>query len=305
MGRYIFKRFLQTIPTLIGITLVTFLLLFIIPGDPAINMAGQRADEATIQKIRKDLGLTQPLYSQYLLYIKRLIKLDLGTSYFTNIKVKQALFDTFPRTFLLASFAMGIAVIFGISLGIVTAVKKNTLWDHLGMVFALLGISTPVFWFGLILILIFAWHFKIFPPVGYGSIQNLVLPAFTLGLRSTAYIARFTRTNMLDILTQNYIKTARAKGLSEYIVIIKHGFRNSLIPVITLIGLDFGSYLNGSVITETIFGYPGFGRLMMDAIMQRDIPLVMGGILFGAFVFVCVNLTVDILYVYLNPKVRL
>ncbi len=305
MTSYIFKRLLLFLPTLLGITLITFILSQSLPGDPVANMVGERASPETIARIRTELGVDRPLPIQYLLYLKRLVRGDLGRSLFTNRTVAADLLQKFPNTLKLAVAAILFASVCGIALGVLSAVRRGTVWDRVAAFISIGGISLPVFWLGLTLMLVFALHFRWLPPSGMGeSAAYLVLPAITLGTYSMAYIARITRTSMMESLSQPYIVTARAKGLSEPVVVLKHALKNSLIPIVTLIGLDLGSYLNGAVLTETIFGWDGLGRFALDGIMKRDYPVIMGVVLFGAVVFVTMNLLVDISYHYLDPRVR-
>jgi peptide/nickel transport system permease protein len=303
---YIIKRLLLTIPVLLGIATITFLLIYVIPGDPTSGIVGERVSPETLKQIRIEMGLDKPFHIQYISYLGRLIRGDLGRSLSTKQPVREAIIEKFPNTLKLTLSAMIIAVLFGVSIGIFAAITRGSIWDRLVMVLAVFGISTPVFWFGLLLIFIFSIKLGWLPisGMGDGSIFHLILPATTLGLRSVALIARITRTTMLETLGEDYIRCARAKGLKEHVVIFKHALKNSLIPIVTIIGLDFGSYLNGSVLTETVFGWPGLGRYAVEGIMKQDIPVVMGTVLFGAFVFVIVNLIVDILYHFLNPKIR-
>lgn len=306
MLSYIIKRLLLTIPTLLGIATITFILIYVIPGDPTSGIVGERVSPETLKQIRTEMGLDKPLYIQYISYLYKLTHGDLGRSLATKQPISEAIIEKFPNTLKLAISAMFIAVLLGVSIGIFAAITRGSFWDRLVMVLAVFGISTPVFWFGLFLIFIFSIKLDWLPisGMGDGNLLYLILPATTLGLRSVALIARITRTTMLETLGENYIRTARAKGLNESMVIFKHALKNSLIPIVTLIGLDFGSYLNGSVLTETVFGWPGLGRYAVEGIMKQDIPQVMGVVLFGAFVFVIVNLIVDILYHFLNPKIR-
>ncbi len=306
MMRYIVKRLLLFIPTLLGITLITFILMQALPGDPVANMVGERASPETIARIRSELGIDRPLPVQYALYLGRLCRGELGRSLFTNRDVADDLFQKFPNTLKLALAAILFASLFGTALGVLSAVKRGTLWDRLASLLAIGGISLPVFWLGLTLMLLFALSLRWLPPsgMGGGSVAYLVLPAVTLGTFSMAYIARITRSSMLESLSQPYVVTARAKGLAEPVVVLKHALKNSLIPIVTLIGLDLGSYLNGAVLTETIFGWDGLGRFALDGIMKRDYPVIMGVVLFGAVVFVTMNLLVDISYHYLDPRVR-
>jgi ABC-type dipeptide/oligopeptide/nickel transport system permease component len=307
MATYILKRLLLFLPTLFGITLVTFLLMQSLPGDPVENMVGERATPETIARIRTELGIDRPLPVQYLLYLKRLGRGELGRSLYTNRKVSDDLLQKFPNTLRLAFAAIIFASFAGILLGVVSAVRRGSIWDRAASFLSIGGISLPVFWLGLLLMLVFALYLRWLPPsgMGNGSPAYIVLPAITLGTYSLAYIARITRSSMLESLSQPYIAAARAKGLSETAVVFKHALKNSLIPIVTLIGLDLGSYLNGAVLTETIFGWDGLGRYALDGIMKRDYPVIMGVVLFGALVFVVMNLIVDISYHYLDPRIRI
>ena len=303
---YLFKRLLLFIPTLLGITLITFLLMQALPGDPVQGMAGERANPETLARIRAELGSDRSLPLQYLGYLKLLAQGELGRSYYTNRKVADDLLQKFPNTVKLALAAIFFASLGGIILGVISAVKHGTAWDRFASIVAIGGISLPVFWLDLTLMLVFALDLRWLPPsgMGNGSFQYLILPAITLGTYSLAYIARITRTSMMESLSQPYVTTARAKGLTEMAVVLKHALKNSLIPIVTLIGLDLGSYLNGAVLTETIFGWDGLGRYALDGIMKRDYPVIMGVVLFGAVVFVAMNLIVDLSYHVLDPRVR-
>ncbi len=306
MVRFLLKRILLFIPTLFGITLITFILIQSLPGDPVANMVGERATPETIARIRAEIGADRPLPVQYAFYLKRLCRGDLGRSLFTNRKIADDLLQKFPNTVKLALAAMCFASLFGIGLGVLAAVKHDTGWDRLVTLVSVGGISVPAFWLGLVLMLVFAFYLRWLPPSGMGSgdPRFLVLPALTLGTFSLSYIARITRSSMLESLSQPYVATARAKGLSEARVVLKHALKNSLIPVVTLIGLDLGSYLNGAVLTETVFGWDGLGRYALDGIMKRDYPVIMGVVLFGAAVFVSLNLLVDLSYHFLDPRIR-
>lgn len=307
MALYILKRILLFIPTLLGITLITFVLMQSLPGDPAAGMAGERASPETIARIRAELGQDRPLALQYVGYLKLIASGELGRSYYTNRRISDDLLQKFPNTVRLALAAMLFASFFGVLLGVLSAVKRSTIWDRFIALITVGGISIPVFWLGLALMLVFAFYLRWLPPsgMGDGSAVYLILPAVTLGTFSLSYIARVTRSSMLETLSQPYVAAARAKGLSEAAVVLKHALRNSLIPVITLIGLDLGSYLNGAVLTETIFGWDGLGRYALDGIIKRDYPIIMGVVLFGAVVFVTMNLLVDISYHFLDPRVRI
>ncbi len=306
MWFYILKRILLFIPTLLGITLITFFLMRTLPGDPVANMVGERATPETVARIRAEIGIDKSPPVQYLLYLKRLFRGELGRSLFTNRKILDDLFQKFPNTVKLALTAMLFASTIGIGMGVFAAVKRGTGWDRLVTLLSVGGISIPVFWLGLALMLLFAFYLRWLPPsgMGNGDPSYIILPAATLATFSLSYIARITRSTMLESLSQPYVATARAKGLTEAEVVLKHALKNSLIPVVTLIGLDLGSYLNGAVLTETIFGWDGLGRYALEGIMKRDYPVIMGVVLFGAVVFVSLNLLVDISYHFLDPRVR-
>ncbi len=306
MALYILKRLLLFIPTLLGITLITFILMQYMPGDPVTAMVGERASPETIARIRTELGLDKSLTYQYFMYLKRLGTGELGRSYYTNRKISDDLLQKFPNTARLALAAMLFASVIGIGMGVFAASKRGTNWDRFITLLSVGGISIPVFWLGLALMLLFAFYLQWLPPsgMGNGSLINIILPAITLGTFSLSYIVRVTRSTMLETLSQPYVATARAKGLSESNVVFKHALKNALIPVVTLIGLDLGSYLNGAVLTETIFGWDGLGRYALDGILKRDYPVIMGVVLFGAVIFVTMNLLVDISYHFLDPRVR-
>jgi|OpeIllAssembly_1097287.scaffolds.fasta_scaffold160169_1 ABC-type dipeptide/oligopeptide/nickel transport system permease component len=306
MLSYLVKRVLLFIPTLLGITIITFFLMQALPGDPVQTMAGERADPETLARIRAELGVDRPLPLQYAGYLSLLARGELGRSLYTNRRVADDLLQKFPNTLKLALAAILFASLGGITLGIVSAVRRGTVWDRLASILSVGGISLPVFWLGLTLMLVFALWLRWLPPsgMGGGSPAYLILPAVTLGTYSLAYVARITRASMMEALSQPYVAAARAKGLRESVVIMKHALKNSLIPIVTLIGLDLGSYLNGAVLTETIFGWDGLGRYALDGIMKRDYPVIMGVVLFGAVVFVAMNVLVDISYHYLDPRVR-
>jgi peptide/nickel transport system permease protein len=306
MAFYILKRVLLFIPTLLGITLITFILMQSLPGDPVANMVGERATPETIARIRAEIGIDKSPPIQYFLFLKRLARGDFGSSLFTNRRISDDLLQKFPNTVKLALTAMLFASVAGIGLGVFAAIKHGTLWDRLVTLVSVGGISIPVFWLGLALMLIFAFYLRWLPPsgMGDGGLIYIILPAATLGTFSLSYITRVTRSSMLESLSQPYVAAARAKGLPEAGVVLKHALKNSLIPVITLIGLDLGSYLNGAVLTETVFGWDGLGRYALEGIMKRDYPVIMGVVLFGAVIFVSLNLLVDISYRFIDPRVR-
>ncbi|PYP35216.1 MAG: peptide ABC transporter permease [Gemmatimonadetes bacterium] len=303
MMRLVGHRVLMTVPTLFGVLLVAFLLLNVAPGDPVMAMVGERADAATIARLRAELHLDDPLPAQFGRYLWGVVRLDLGRSYITQRPIAEDLAARFPKTVQLALAAMLIAALSGITLGVLSAIRPGGAVDRLAMLVSYLGVSFPVYWVGLLLILVFAVVLRWLPPSGSGGLAYLVLPAFTLGTRSMAFLARMTRAAMLDVLSSDFVRTARAKGLTETGVILRHGFRNALIPVITVLGLDTGSYLTGSILTETIFGWPGLGRYVLGAIEKRDLPAIQGSILFMSLVFLCVNLVTDLVYAKADPRV--
>lgn len=303
MLAFIIRRLALSIPTLLGVMIVVFLLLYVAPGDPVQDMVGERADAATIARLRKELHLDEPVAKQFTLYAGGVLRGNLGNSYITQRPIISDIKERFPKTLLLAGTAMLLATVIGVTIGVFSARNQGGWFDRLALGFAYLGISFPVYWVGLILILIFAVTLKWLPPSGYGGIKYLILPAFALGSRSIAFLARVTRSSMLEVLGSDFVRTARAKGLRESVVIFKHALRNALIPIITVLGLDFGYYLTGSILTETIFSWPGIGRYVVNAIARRDLPAINGSVLFLSVVFVLVNLITDLAYAKADPRV--
>uniref|UniRef100_A0A7C3SQB3 ABC transporter permease n=1 Tax=Dictyoglomus turgidum TaxID=513050 RepID=A0A7C3SQB3_9BACT len=307
MLRYIIRRLLQAIPVFIGVTLITFILFFIAPGDPARLIAGQRADTETLARIRSTWGLDKPLPIQYLLFLGRIVRLDFGRSFKTNIPVIESIGERLQATAILALFAFLIAILIGVTAGIISAVKQYSIFDYSAMVIALLGVSAPVYWVGIILLLIFGFNLGWLPLGGYVTeygLKAVILPAITLGTRPAAYFARLTRSSMLEVIRQEYILTARAKGVSERKIIFKHALRNALIPVVTYAGMVVGDLLTGAVLTETIFAWPGIGRLVVQAIFDRDLPVLQGGVIVIAFIYILANLVVDLSYALIDPRIR-
>jgi len=301
--RLVGRRLLGTLPTLLGVLVVAFLLLNVAPGDPVAAMVGERADAATMARLRAELRLDDPLPARFGHYVWGVVRGDLGRSYITARPIAQDLMERFPKTAELALAAMTLAALAGITLGVLSAVRPGGAFDRIAMLLSYLGVSFPVYWVGLLLILVFAVALRWLPPSGSGGLAYLVLPALTLGMRSIAFLGRMTRAAMLDVLSSDFIRTARAKGLGSRAVILRHGFRNALIPVITVLGLDTGNYLTGSILTETIFGWPGLGRYVLSAIEKRDLPAIQGSILFMSVVFVLVNLVTDLLYAKADPRI--
>ncbi len=331
MVSFILRRILMLFPTLLGVSIIVFLMLHITPGDPAELLLGERANEQALTEMREYLGLNRPLHEQYGLFLKRLITLDLGETIRTREKVWTEIAQRFPATIELSLAAMIISCFLGIILGVVSATRQYSIFDYLSMIGALIGVSMPIFWLGLVLMLIFSLVLGWLPMSGRLTIGvdletitnfyvidailtrnwtafkdviwHLTLPAITLSTIPMAIVARMTRSSMLDVLRQDYIKTAKAKGLSHTTVIFKHAFRNALIPVVTTIGLQFGILMGGAILTETIFAWPGVGKWMFDAVMQRDYMVIQGGTIFIAGVFVLINLSVDVLYAVINPRI--
>ncbi|HUR92752.1 MAG TPA: ABC transporter permease [Gemmatimonadaceae bacterium] len=303
MLSFIVRRLLLAIPTLFGVLVIVFLLLYVAPGDPVQEMVGERADPETVARLRAELKLDDPLHMQFAHYAGGVVQGDLGKSYITRRPIRQDIAERFPKTLQLAGAAMLLASIVGITIGILSARVPGGWFDRISLGVAYLGISFPVYWVGLILILVFAVMLRWLPPSGYGGIEYLILPALALGSRSIAFLARVTRSAMLDVLGSDFVRTARAKGQSERVVITRHALRNALIPIITVLGLDFGYYLTGSILTETIFGWPGLGRYVVNAIARRDLPAIQGSVLFLSVVFVLVNLITDLAYAKADPRV--
>ena len=304
MLSYTGKRLLQTIFVLLGISLITFVLLQVVPGDPVALMLEKRADPETIAKVRKELGLDLPYYVQYLNFIKGAIHLDFGTSYFTKEVVTDALFRCFKVTVKLACMSFIFASVIGIPCGIFAAVKRGKGIDTVVMVLSIIGVSAPAFWVAIILQILFGLKLNILPISGFDTPASYILPSLALGARYGGNIARITRTSMLEVLGQDYIRTAKAKGAMRWAVILKHALKNAMIPIVTLVGTDFGYMLTGSMLIEKVFSIPGIGKLAVDAMSNRDLPLLEGTVMYIAFVFVVVNLIVDVSYAFLDPRIR-
>ncbi len=314
MTSYIVRRLLQTIPVLLGATLVVFLLIQLIPGDAAGVILGGEATPSAVAALRQEMGLNDPIPEQYVRWMAKVLRGDLGISSQTRTPVLTVLAGKFPNTLLLALAAMLLAAVLGVTAGVVSATRRYSWFDRLSMFAALFGNSMPVFWLGLILIIVFSLGLGWFPSGGIQSvrggdgfldlIKHLVLPTITLASAATALIARMVRSTMLEVIRQDYITTARSKGQVERLVIWRHALRNALLPVVTVVGLQFGHLLGGAVLTETVFVWPGVGLAIYGAISARDIPLIQGGILLTATTFVVINLLVDIGYAYLDPRIR-
>jgi peptide/nickel transport system permease protein len=304
MFNFIIKRLLSMIPVLIGISLLLFFMLRMLPGDPAQVLAGQMASPEEIETIRRQLGLDRPIYAQYLSYLNRLAHLDLGRSARTQNPVIEEVWARLPNTMLLAVAAIGMACLFGIPAGVISAMRPYTWVDYLVTTASLCGISMPVFWLGIMLVVVFSVYLKWLPAGGTGSWLHVILPSVTLAAFVVAFIARMTRSTMLETLNQDYTTTARSKGLTEKVVVIKHALKNALIPIVTVVGLQFGLLLGGAVLTETVFAWPGLGRLIVDSILARDYPVIQGTILIFGLLYILVNLAVDILYALIDPRIR-
>ncbi|MBW2479050.1 MAG: ABC transporter permease [Deltaproteobacteria bacterium] len=332
MLAYIIRRLMIMIPTLLGVSIIVFLMLHLTPGDPAELLMGERASEEALQEIREHLGLNKPLYVQYGMFLKQLMQGDLGETIWTRQKVWIEVKQRFPATIELSLVALFISCVMGMILGIVSATKQYSIFDYLSMLGALIGVSMPIFWLGLVFMLIFSLNLGWLPmsgrlsvgveletitnfyildavltrnwPAFRDAVWHIIMPAFTLSTIPTAIVARMTRSSMLEVLRQDFIKTAEAKGLSQFKVVFKHALRNALIPVVTTIGLQFGVLLCGAILTETIFAWPGVGKWIYDAVMQRDYMVIRSGTLFLASIFIVINLCVDLLYAVINPRIK-
>lgn len=332
MFKYILKRLLMLIPVLIGVSIIVFVIMRVFSPDPAPIVLGQHATEAMMDAWRTTNGLNDPLYLQYFNFIKGVFTGNLGTSYYTKVPVLREIFSRFPATIELAISSILFASLFGIIIGAISAVRKNSIFDSAGMVTALIGVSMPIFWLGIILIIIFSGLLHVLPSGGrsdtllqpmritgfflidslltgniqsfFDTLYHLILPSCALGMYSMAIIARMTRSSMLETLGQDYIRTARAKGLTEGKAIRKHALRNALIPIVTVIGLQLGSLLGGAVLTETVFSWPGIGAYTVNCILKSDFPVVQGVVLLVAITFVIINLVVDVVYAFLDPRIK-
>lgn len=304
MLRYIGGRLIAAIPTVLLVTVLVFLILQLIPGDPAEIFLGEnRSTPELLAKVRADMGLDRPLHVQYLSYMGGVLRGDFGRSLNNNRPVLDEILKRLPPTLELTLAAMAIGVTLGVTLGIISALFHNTWVDTAAMALALLGVSMPIFWMSLLLIFVFSVRLNWFPAIGEGGIERLVLPAFALGLLSSSTLARLVRASMLEVLSQDFVRTARSKGLKEQTVVLRHALKNALIPTITVLGLQFGQLLGGAVITETIFARPGLGRLYVDSILNKDFTMVQAMTLFIAIAYVLVNLAVDVAYAAVDPRI--
>ena len=304
MLKYIGKRLIMLIPVILVTSFLIFWAMSLTGGDPALMLAGDNAKPEQIEQIREELGLNDPFIVRYGNYMKGMMTGDMGKSYVTKRDVFKTFMERLPNTLMLGGAAVLIAVVVSLPLGIYTAIHQNTWKDTAGMIFALFGTSMPNFWLGLMLIIVFSLNLGWLPSGGMGSWKNYIMPAITLGTGDAALICRMTRSSMLEVIRQDYIRTARAKGVPEKMVIRKHALKNALIPVVTVIGLQFGSLLGGATLTETVFAWPGVGRLLVDSIKSKDAPLVLGGVIMMTITFSIVNLCVDILYAFIDPRIK-
>ena len=305
MTSYVFAKSAFALVVILGAATCSFLLMHAMPGDPAEALAGPQATQEDVQHLRESLGLDRPVILQYGIYMRNLLRGDLGRSYRTNRPVSDEIASRWPATFSLSLTSLLVAVSVGVPLGVVAAVRRRTWLDTSSMVGSLLGVSMPSFWLALIFIIIFSVKLKLLPFVGRDTLSSYVLPSLTLGLGVAANIARLTRASMLDVLGQDYIRTSRAKGVSRLRILYIHALRNASIPIVTIVGLQMGTLLGGQVVTETVFSWPGVGRLIVDALLTRDLLLVQGGVLVLAVTFAIVNLLTDLAYGVLDPRIRL
>ena len=304
MTKYLFRRLLGLLPTLLIVAVLIFMFLHLLPGDPARLAAGPDADSETVELVRRDLGLDLPLHEQFVRYFSHALRGDFGTSIRTKRPVASEIGARFAPTFWLTVTAMSWSVLIGLALGMVSAVWRNRWPDRVGMTLAVSGISFPAFALGMLLMQIFSVQLGWLPTVGADSWKHYILPSLTLGAGVAAVMARFTRSSFINILKEDYVRTARAKGLNETVVVAKHAFRNALIPIVTMMGLQFGFLLGGSIVVEVVFNWPGMGRLLVDAVDMRDYPIIQGLVLLFSLEFILINLAVDVLYAVINPTIR-
>jgi ABC-type dipeptide/oligopeptide/nickel transport system permease component len=301
---YVLRRLFEAVPVIIAVTFIVFVSVRLIPGDPARTIAGLEASDATVEAVREDLGLDRPVLAQYLTFMSALVAGDLGDSYYYGTPVIEEVLRRFPATLWLAVAGLALSIVIGVGVGTISAVMRGTWLDRGTLVFAIAGVSMPSFWLALVLIIVFAVNLGWLPAGGYGTWRHLVLPALTLGLFGAGTIARLTRSSVLEVLRQDYVRTARSKGLPFRSVLVKHALRNAMVPVITLLGLQLGAFLSRAVVTETVFGWPGIARLTVTAVLDRDFPLIQGSVLWLALVFILTNLLVDLVYAAIDPRIR-
>lgn len=311
MFKMILKRILQLIPVLLITMSITFVITRVLPGNPAVSILGPQASPEDIAKMEEEMGLNDPMPVQYIHYMTGVLTGDLGTSYRYNRPVAELILEKLPNTLQLAATSLIIALLIGVSVGIISAVKQYSAFDYISMIMALVGVSMPAFWLGLMLVLVFSVNLGWFPTMGMGDLANglgdfishLFLPSLCLSFGSMANFARISRSSMLEVIDQDYMKAVRAKGIAEYKVIIKHGLKNALPPIVIVLGMRISALMTGAIMIETIFAWPGIGRLIVDAINNNDFEMIQGIVLFMAILYVTVNLIVDIVYLYINPKV--
>ncbi|MBI4788116.1 MAG: ABC transporter permease [Chloroflexi bacterium] len=304
MLRYLQQRLIAAVVTLFGITIIVFAILRMLPGDPARVIAGLLATEEDVARLRIQLGLNEPLIVQYVSFLGNLLRGDLGTSARTAQPVLAEVLARLPATMQLAVVSMAVAALIGIPAGVIAATRRNSILDYALSVVTLFGVSMPVYWLGLMLIVVFAVQLRALPAAGNEELESIILPALTLAAFSIALIARMTRSSMLEVLHQDYVRTARAKGVRERAVVFRHALQNAFIPIVTVLGLQFGTLLGGAVLTESVFGWPGIGLLLLDSISARDYPVVQGVVFIFAAMFILLNVAVDVLYAYLDPRIH-
>ncbi len=304
MVRYVIRRLILMIPVLIGVTIIIFTMTYFTPGDPARLILGDIATEEQVQELREEMGLNEPFLTRYFLYVKGLFQGDLGVSYTTGLPVSAELAARLPTTIKLALISMSFAVVVGVPIGIISAVRQYSFLDNIATVLALMGITMPNFWLALLLILFFSVRLELLPPSGLYGPEYYIMPVIGISAASLATFSRMTRSSMLEVIRQDYIRTARSKGLSETVIIFKHALKNALIPIITVVGLQTAGALSGAVVNETIFAIPGMGKLMLDAIKNRNYPLVQGGVLIIALLYSLINLIVDLIYAFVDPRIK-
>ena len=304
MGRYLARRVAYLVPTLLGVAVLAFTMLKVAGGDPAELLAGEEKDPATIENIRRELGLDRPVPIQFVSFVANAVRGDLGRSFVTRRPVSEEIARRYPRTFVLAVASVAFAIVLGLGLGVVAALRPYSIVDNLSMLVALVGVSVPGFWLALMLIYLFSVQLRWLPTLGLEGPQHLILPMVATGTYSLALLARMTRAGMIEVLGNDYVRTARAKGLGEGTVVLRHALKNALMPLVTIAGLSFGFQLGGTVITETIFSIDGIGRMIVAGILSRDMPIVQSGILVLAANFVVITLILDLLYAYVDPRIR-
>jgi len=301
---YLLRRLWQSAVTLVGVSILVFVILRVIPGDPAKMLLPEGAPQSAVEELNRQLGLREPIWVQYGIFLRSVVRGDFGQSFQYRSPALRIVIERVPATLQLALCAMGLTVLIGVSLGVLAAVRQGSLWDYGGTVLAVLGQSLPNFWLGIMMVLLFGVTLRWLPTSGFQSVLSLVLPSITLAAFPTALVARLTRSSLLEILGQDYIRTGRAKGLGESRVVLRHALRNATIPLATVLGLQIGTLLGGAVITESIFAWPGMGKLVVDAIFFRDFPVVQTILILSATIFVLINLLVDVLYTVLDPRIR-